>query len=165
MATTDQSSSTPQQPIDPAQLGADQSPETSRRDDNRDMSSVLAEADKDQSPDTTSHSSGRALGSEFSQQRQQSAAGHGAGDVGRGQGMGRSADNGDEDRGYDQSSYRGGLGSSGGVDDHADRQVDTDTNPYTGGYDGGNNDQPPAEQTKNLGLNTPSPTGEPQDSK
>lgn len=149
---------TPNQPTDPAQLGADQSPETSPRDDARDMSPVIAEADKDQSPDTAGHH-GQTLGSDFDQQRRQGAEGQGSstGETNQGQGY---ADNGDEDRTYDQNPQRGGLGSSGGREDHADRNTDTDANPYTGGYDGGGTHQPSPEQTKNLGLNTPSPTDE-----
>jgi hypothetical protein len=146
---------TPNQPTDPAQLGADQSPETSPRDDAHDMSPVLAEADKDQSPDTTRQQHGQALGSDFDQQRRQGAEGHGnpTGETSQGQGR---TDNGDEDRTYDQNSQRGGLGSSGGREDHTDRHTDTNANPYTGGTH-----QPSAEQTHNLGLNTPSPTDKP----
>jgi hypothetical protein len=121
------------------------------------MSSVIAETDKDQDPSTNGPAPHRHLGSEFSQQRQQGAADGATSDVGHGQGLGHAADNGDEDRGYEQSGHHGGLGSSGGRESHADRQFDTDANPYTGGYDGGNNDQPSPEQTKNLGLNTPPP--------
>jgi len=148
----------PNQPTDPAQLGADQSPETSSRDDSRDMSPVIAETDKDQSPDTTSQPSGQSLGSDFDQQRYQGAEGQGnpTGDVGQGQG--RADYYGDEDRTYDQNPQRGGLGSSGGREDHTDRDTDLDANPYTGGYDGGGDNQPSPEQTKNLGLNTPNPT-------
>ena len=148
---------TPNQPTDPAQLGADQSPETSRQDDARDMSPVIAETDKDQSPDTADKSGGQPLGSDFDQQRRQGAAGSGNPTGETGQGLGRAADNGDEDRTYDQNTQRGGLGSSGGNESHADRQTGTDANPYTGA----DADQPSAEQTKNLGLNTPSPTGKP----
>ena len=76
------------QPTDPAQLGADQSPETSRQDDSRDMSPVIAETDKDQSPDTAGQHIGQPLGSDFDQQRRQGAAGSGnpTGDMGQGQG-------------------------------------------------------------------------------
>ena len=155
MATADQPTPDRAQPTDPAQLGADQSPETSARDDSRDMSPVIAETDKDQDPASAGQPVSQPLGSQFDQQRRQSAAHDPTGDVGQGQGR---ADNGDEDRGYDQSGYRGGLGSSGGRESHADRQTDTDANPYTGGYDGGGNDQPSPEQTKDLGLNTPAPT-------
>jgi hypothetical protein len=146
---------TPNQPTDPAQLGADQSPETSPRDDAHDMSTVLAEADKDQSPDTTRQHHGQALGSDFDQQRRQGAEGQGnpTGETSQGQGR---TDNGDEDRTYDQNPQRGGLGNSGGREDHAERHTDTDANPYSGGTH-----QPSAEQTKNLGLNTPSPTDKP----
>ncbi|NML67836.1 hypothetical protein HHL22_21750 [Hymenobacter sp. RP-2-7] len=162
MATANQPTPDHSQPTDPAQLGADQSPETSARDDSRDMSPVIAETHKDQDPATAGQQVNQPLGSQFDQQRQQSAANDSAGDVGQGQGQGRAADNGDEDRGYEQSGYRGGLGGSGGRESHDDCQTDTDANPYTGGYDGGGNDQPSPEQTKNLGLNTPSPTDKTQ---
>jgi hypothetical protein len=100
-------------------------------------------------------------GSEFDQQRRQGASGTDDqyGTVGRSEGMGRTGDNGDEDRGYDESGYRGGVGSSGGREDLSDRIVDTDQNPYTGGYGGNTPDQPDAAQTSRLGLNTPNPTG------
>jgi len=162
MATADQPTPDRAQPTDPAQLGADQSPEISPRDDTRDMSPVIAETDKNQDPATTGQQVSQPLGSEFDQQRRQGATGAGTPTGEAGQGLGHTADNGDEDRGYDQSGYRGGLGSSGSPDSYADRQTDTDANPYTGGYDGGGNDQPSPEQTKNLGLNTPAPTDKPQ---
>jgi hypothetical protein len=162
MTTSDQPANE-QQPIDPAQLGADQGPATTSRDDAHDMSPVLADTDSASAQQDASSNAKTTQGSDFDQQRQQSAAsGSQYGDVGRSMGMGRTGDNGDEDRGYDQSSYRGGVGSSGGREDLSDRQTDTDQNPFTGGYGGQTPDQPAAAQSKHLGLNTPSPTeGEP----
>ncbi len=139
---------------DPAQLGADQSPATTPADDAHDLSTVMANADA--SPD---HDAGPATpqGSDFDQQRQQGAGGPGDtyGAVGRGEGMGRAGYNGDEDRTYDQSNYRGGVGTSGGREDLTDRVFDADQNPFTGGYGGSAPDQPDPAQTQNIGLNSP----------
>jgi len=161
MTTSDQPASEQQRPLDPAQLGADQAPATTARDEAHDMSPVVAGAARDQD---TSAGENTTQGSDFDQQRQQGAAPDSHyGDVGRSMGMGRTGDNGDEDRGYDQSSYRGGVGSSGGREDLSDRQTDTDQNPFAGGYGGQHPDQPAASQTQYLGLNTPSPAeGEPE---
>ena len=166
MTTSDQPASEQQQPLDPAQLGADQSPATTSRDDAHDMSPVLARPENNQN-EPAHPEAGADLettqGSDFDQQRQQDATSKGHyGDVGRSMGMGRTGDNGDEDRGYDQSSYRGGVGSSGGREDLSDRQTDTNQNPFAGGYGGQGGDQPAPAQSQKLGLNIPSPTqGEP----
>ncbi|TVT43376.1 hypothetical protein FNT36_04625 [Hymenobacter setariae] len=159
MATSDQPAGEQQRPPDPTQLGADQGPATTSRDDAHDMSPVLADTDSASAQQDASSEAKTAQGSDFDQQRQQGAApgGH-YGDVGRSMGMGQTADTGDEDRGYDQSSQRGGVGSSGGREDLSDRQTDTDQNPYTGGYGGQAPDQPAASQSQHLGLNTPNPT-------
>ena len=159
MATTDHP--TPDQPTapDPAQLGSDTSPTTTARDDAHDVSPVLADADTEKGRPFAAAPAKPGQGSEFDQQRQEGATGDAAGhqsDIGHGQGMGRAGFNGDEDRGYDQSGLHGGLGSSGGREDLSDRQPDTDANPFTGN----GQDQPPADQTQQLGLNTPSPTHE-----
>jgi hypothetical protein len=159
MTTSDQPIDEQQRPLDAAQLGADQGPATTSRDDSHDMSPVLADTDSASAQQDASSDSKTTQGSDFDQQRQQSAAsGSPYGDVGRSMGMGRTGDNGDEDRGYDQSSYRGGVGSSGGREDLSDRQTDTDQNPFTGGYGGQAPDQPATSQSQHLGLNTPSPT-------
>ena len=160
MATSDDPTTEPNQALDPAQLGADVQPATSPKDDSHDMSTVMADTDEGRpfaSNPTTPQ------GSAFDQQRRQGAVGDTDApteNVGHAQGMGRTGDNGDEDRGYDQSGLRGGLGSSGGREDLSARQPDTDQNPFTGGYDGGGTHQPPACQTQRLGLNTPNPTDE-----
>ncbi|TDN39638.1 hypothetical protein E4631_19205 [Hymenobacter sp. UV11] len=157
MATNEQANNELNRPTDPTQLGGDQGPATTPEDDSRDMSPIMADADKsrtDQNKETSQQ------GSDFNQQRQQGAGGQGDsyGTTGRGQGMGHAGGNGDEDRGYDQSGYRGGLGTSGGREDMSDRNTNTNQNPFVGGYDGGGTDQPTEAQTKNLGLNTPQPT-------
>jgi len=152
-------------PTGPAQLGGDQSPATTPEGDSHDMSPIMADADQSRGDgDKTNQQSPQ--GSTFDQQRQQSAAGNGDsyGTVGRSQGMGHTDTNGDEDRGYDQSGYRGGLGTSGGREDLSDRQMDTDRNPFVGGYDGGGSDSPTEAQTRNIGMNTPKPTGNSDDS-
>jgi hypothetical protein len=173
MATNDQPTDDQTQANDPAQLGADQSPATSPEDDAHDMSTVMANADGSRNgagPDTQGRgtaadggsTSDSEQGSEFDQQRRQGASSTDDqyGTVGRGEGMGRTGDNGDEDRGYDESGYRGGVGSSGGLEDLSDRNFDTDQNPYTGGYGGNNPDRPDAAQTSRIGLNTPNPEGD-----
>ncbi|RZL14558.1 MAG: hypothetical protein EOO62_05135 [Hymenobacter sp.] len=159
MATTAQPDHDQNQPNDPAQLGGDQGPATTAADDSHDMSTIMADADAGR--DKVGQGHGSTQGSDFDQQRRQGATNDGDanGNVGQGQGMGRTGTNGDEDRGYDQSGYRGGLGASGGREDHSDRTVDTERNPFVGGYDGGGTDRPDAAQTQNLGLNTPNPTG------
>ena len=156
MATTAQPDSHSNQPTDPARLGGDQGPATTPADDAHDMSTIMADADAGR--ETVGQGRGSSQGSDFDQQRRQgaTAADEPNGDVGRGKGMVRTGTNGDEDRGYDQSGYRGGLGASGGREDH--RAPDPNPNPFVGGYDGGSADRPDAAQTKNLGLNTPNPT-------
>jgi hypothetical protein len=170
MATSDQPNDELNNSIDPAQLGADQAPATRPEDDPRDMSTVLANAGdsptgkgpQSQVQDTElgADATPTGQGSEFDNLRRRGAEGSGdnSGAVGRGEGMGRAGFNGDEDRGYDQSGYRGGLGTSGGREDLADRNFDTDQNPYTGGYGGGDYDRPDESQTQNLGLNSRNPT-------
>lgn len=160
MATTDQPTSQPNQDqaLDPAQLGADTQPATSARDDAHDMSPVLADADTNQGRPFANEPTTK-QGSAFDKQRQQGATGNTpTEDVGHAQGMGHAEGDGDEDRGYDQSGLRGGLGSSGGREDLDERQTDRGQNPFSGGYDGGGPDQPPAAKTEKLGLNTPQPT-------
>ena len=161
MTTSDQSAAEQQRPLDPAQLGADQSPATTARDDAHDMSPVLARPEDDQNAPAHPEAGSEletTQGSDFDSQRQQGAApGEHPSEVGRSMGMGRTGDNGDEDRGYDQSGIRGGVGSSGGSEDLSDRQTDTNQNPFTGGYGGQGGDQPAPEQSQHLGLNTPSP--------
>jgi hypothetical protein len=170
MATNDQPADDLNQANDPAQLGADQSPATTPEDDAHDMSTVMANADGSRNgagPDTQGRGtaaeggsrSATTQGSDFDQQRRQGASGSDDqyGTVGRGEGMGRTGDNGDEDRGYDESGYRGGVGTSGGREDLSDRTFDADQNPYTGGYGGNTPDRPASDQTNHLGLNTPSP--------
>ncbi|RZK21804.1 MAG: hypothetical protein EOO56_10755, partial [Hymenobacter sp.] len=157
MATSDQPTPEPNQALDPAQLGADAQPATTARDDAHDMSSVMADADTDEGRPFAGEPTTR-QGSAFDMQRQQGATNDApTQDVGHGQGMGRAQGDGDEDRGYDQSGLRGGLGSSGGREDLSERQTDTGQNPFSGGS-GGSPNQPPAAQTKQLGLNTPQPT-------
>lgn len=116
MATT-HPTDTPNQAFDPAQLGGETEPTTPARDDSHDMTTVLADADSAQGRPFASQPVEAPQGSEFNQQRQQGATAdpdHTQANVGPGQGMGRTSD-GDEDRGYDQSGIRGGLGSSGGA--------------------------------------------------
>jgi hypothetical protein len=165
MATNEQPANEQNQAIDPAQLGADQAPETTARDDSRDMSTIMANAEAGQTEVGNAPASGghAQQGSGFDQQRRQGAVGSddSSSDVGAGQGMGRSGSDGDEDRGYDQSGYRGGLGASGGREDLSDRHFDADQNPYTGGYGGTSPARPEADQTKNIGLNSSKPTAAP----
>jgi hypothetical protein len=71
--------------------------------------------------------------------------------------MGHAGASGDEDRGYDQSGYRGGLGASGGREDHSDRHFEADQNPFTGGYGGGGAQHPDEAKDKNVGLDTSGP--------
>ncbi|GGF26987.1 hypothetical protein [Hymenobacter cavernae] len=167
MATDNQPADQQNQTPDPAQLGGDQAPATRSEDDPRDMSTVMADADMDRSQapgaafGTSDPQPGQ--GSDFDQQRRQGAEGTGNNSddaVGQGEGMGRAGFNGDEDRGYDQSGHRGGLGSSGGREDLTDRNLGTDSNAFTGGYGGGDYDQPDKSQTQNLGLNNGGPTKE-----
>lgn len=147
---------------DPAQLGADQGPGSAPEDNPQDLSSVMTTADKDRD-DGNRRSPATGQGSDFDQRRRQSAGApddpYGA--VEHSQGMGRTADNSDEDRGYDQSGYRGGLGASGGRDDLSDRHFDADGNPFTGGYGGGDYGQPDESQRQHLGMNSRNPTDAP----
>jgi hypothetical protein len=160
MATNEQPATEQTQATDPAQLGADQAPETTPSDDSRDMSTIMADAEQGRPAVGDAPATGKQThqGSDFDQQRRQGAAGtdDAASSVGAGQGMGRSAA-GDEDRGYDQSGYRGGLGASGGREDLSDRHFEADQNPYTGGYGGSDYDRPADAQTKNIGLNSHNP--------
>jgi len=159
MTTPNQSDDQNQMP-DPAQLGGDQGPATRSEDDARDMSTVMADADMERSQapgaafGTSNPQPGQ--GSEFDQQRRQGAEGTGNNSddaVSQGEGMGRAGFNGDEDRGYDQSSHRSGLGASGGREDLTDRNVDKDSNAFTGGYGGGDYSQPDRSDAPNVGLN------------
>jgi hypothetical protein len=159
-------------PTDPAQLGADQGPGTSAEDDSRDMTPVLATAADEpggassrrqtSGTGTGDSSSATGLGSAFDEQRRAGANGDGnnAGTVGSGLGMGRAGFNGDHDRGYDQSGHRGGLGTSGGREDLSNRQMNADSNPFTGGYGGGDYPQPDASQTQHIGMHSRNPTDE-----
>lgn len=161
MATSDQPTSEPNQALDPAQLGADARPATTPQDDSHDMSTVMADADTNEERPFASQPTTTKQGSEFDKQRQQGATGDTpTEDVGHALGLGRAGFDGDEDRGYDQSGLRGGLGSSGGREDLSERQTDTNQNPFTGDSDGGGQHQPPASQTERLGLHTPSPTND-----
>lgn len=162
MSTPDQPTNEQNSAIDPTQLGADQGPGAAPEDNPRDMSSVMADADNRQQgageqQQEMAADGNSTQGSDFDQQRRQGAEGaaDNSGAVGRGEGMGRAGFNGDEDRGYDQSGHRGGLGTSGGRDDTADRQLDADRNPYAGGYGGGNYDQPDDDLKQRIGMNTP----------
>jgi hypothetical protein len=152
---------------DPAKLGADQGPGTSPEEDPRDMSTVLADAGNyrdevaPRHPDAAPNGqSGSEQGSAFDEQRRQGAMGSGdnSGAMGAGEGMGRAGFNNDEDRGYDQSGHRGGLGTSGGREDLSDRDASPEQNAFTGGYGGGDYDQPDSSQTQDLGLNSRNPT-------
>jgi hypothetical protein len=156
MATNEQPDTELNRPTDPAQLGADQAPATGAADDAHDMSTVVADAATGRDDAAPAPTTATQQGSDFDQQRQQGAAGNGDsyGTVGRSQGMGHTADTGDEDRGYDQSSYRGGLGASGGREDLSERNPDPDHNPFTGGYGGGPSNQPADAQAKNVGLDS-----------
>jgi hypothetical protein len=158
MATNDQPENEQNYPTDPAQLGADQAPATNAADDAHDMSTVLADPATGRDDAAPAPAAAAQQGSDFNQQRQQGAAGNGDsyGAVGRSQGMGHTTDTGDEDRGYDQSSYRGGLGASGGREDLSERNTDPAHNPFAGGYGGGPNDQPNDAKAKNVGLDTDS---------
>lgn len=159
MATNQPADNEQNRPTDPAQLGGDQGPATTPEDDARDMSPIMADADKSRTDENRETSQ---QGSDFNQQRQQGAEGQGDsyGATGRGQGMGHAADSGDEDRGYDQSGYRGGLGASGGRENLSDRNTDTNQNPFVGGYDGGGTDRPTEAQTKDIGLDAPQPNSD-----
>ncbi|TGE04286.1 hypothetical protein [Hymenobacter fodinae] len=151
---------------DPAKLGADQGPGSSPEEDPRDMSTVLANTGNYRDevalrhPNSAhSNPSDPEQGSDFDHQRRQGATGSGnqSGAVGAGEGMGRAGFNNDEDRGYDQSGHRGGLGTSGGREDLSDRNANPYQNAFTGGYGGGDYDQPDDSQTQGLGLNSRNP--------
>jgi hypothetical protein len=165
MTTNEQPDQELGHPVDAAQLGADQAPETTPADDAHDMSTILADTESGRADAGATPAQNQATqqGSDFDQQRRQGAVGNDdkAGAVGQGQGMGHADTNGDEDRGYDQSGYRGGLGASGGREDLSDRHFEEDPNPFTGGY-GGGGDNPPADAAgKNVGLDTNGPTPQP----
>ncbi|TGD80464.1 hypothetical protein [Hymenobacter wooponensis] len=159
--------------MDPAQLGADQGPGSSPEEDPRDMSTVLANAGnyrdeigvRTPEDEHGRHSGSPQMerGSDFDQQRREGAAGDGdnSRSLGRGQGMGRTGFNSDEDRGYDQSGHRGGLGTSGGRDDLSNRNPAADQNAFTGGYGGGDYDQPDETMSQRIGMNSRNPTDEP----
>ena len=162
MATNEQPHQAPNRPTDATQLGADQAPATTPADDAHDMSTIVADAERGRDEVGTLPAQGRAAqqGSGFDQQRRQGAAGTGdkAGAVGQGQGMGHAEANGDEDRGYDQRGYRGGLGASGGREDLSDRHFEADPNPFTGGYGGGGDKRPDDDAAdKNIGLDASGP--------
>lgn len=169
MMTTEHPDDDLTQPTDPAQLGTDQGPGAAPAEDSRDMSTILANADnaRHQGPGATNQDASAGRGSDFDQLRRQGAEGSGdnSGTVGRGQGMGRTS-NGDEDRGYDQSGHRGGLGTSGGREDLSDRHFDPDQNAFTGGYGGSDHDQPENDELRQkLGLHTPNPADEQETNK
>ena len=161
MATNEQPDQEPSRPTDAAQLGADQAPETAPSDDAHDMSTVVADAESGRGEVGVQPAQGQAAqqGSDFAQQRRQGAAGDGdkASAVGQGQGMGHAAASGDEDRGYDQSGHRSGLGASGGREDLSDRHFETDQNPFTGSYGGGGAKRPDGAADKNVGLDAGGP--------
>ncbi|UOQ68400.1 hypothetical protein [Hymenobacter volaticus] len=102
-------------------------------------------------------------GSDYNQQRRYSAASPDEpySSVGRSYGTGRADFNGDEDRAYDESGTRGGLGTSGGRENLSDRQVNSDTNAFRGGYGGGDYNQPRPEEAQNIGMNSRNPTASP----
>lgn len=164
MTTNEQPDQELNHPADATQLGADQAPATTPSDDAHDMSTVMADAEqgRDDAAPAPAEGPNAQQGSDFDQQRRQGAAGAGdkAGAVGQGQGMGHAAANGDEDRGYDQSGYRGGLGASGGREDLSDRHFETDQNPFTGGYGGGGAKRPDDAEDKNVGLDTSGPAAQ-----
>ncbi|WP_426060698.1 hypothetical protein [Hymenobacter sp. B1770] len=160
-------------PTDPARLGADQGPGSAPEDDPKDFSSVMAQADgnpngegpRPHTPDNNSGNmeAGGQLGSEFDKLRRQGASGSadGYGAVGQSEGLGRAGFNGDEDRGYDQSGHRGGLGTSGGREDLSGRHFDAEGNPFTGGYSGGDYGPPDEGIAQRIGMNSQNPTDEP----
>ncbi|MDF7811555.1 hypothetical protein [Hymenobacter sp. YC55] len=102
-------------------------------------------------------------GTDYNQQRRHSAASPNEpyGSVGQSYGTGRADFNGDEDRAYDESGTRGGLGTSGGREDLSDRQVNPDTNAFRGGYGGGDYSQPRPDEVQNIGMNSHNPTASP----
>lgn len=152
---------TQNQATDPTQLGADQAPATTPRDDARDMSPVLADSFRQQGAASATQTEGEqhadnssTQGSDFDQRRREGAQGTGdnSAAMGRGQGMGHAGYNGDHDRGYDESGHRGGLGTSGGREDLSDRKFDTEGKPFAGGYGGGNYDQPDPLTSPHIGM-------------
>lgn len=162
--TTHQQPNELNRPTDPAPLGAEQGPGLAPQEDPKDMSTVMNDTDdsptnprnQPQSPD---EHPAPTQGSDFDQLRRQGAAGTGdnSGAVGAGEGMGRAGFNGDEDRGYDSSGHRGGLGTSGGPEDLTDRQFNENQNPFTGGYGGGDYSQPDEAASQRIGMNRSSP--------
>jgi hypothetical protein len=167
MATNEQSAQELNRPTDATQLGADQAPATAPGDDAQDMPAALAGAARERNDAGAPPTQGSAAqqGSDFDQQRRQGAAGAGGSNAGAvGQGMGHAETSGDEDRGYDQSGYRGGLGASGGREDLSDRHFEADQNPFTGGYGGGGGDKSPDDAAdKNVGLDTGSSAAQVQE--
>jgi hypothetical protein len=161
MATNEQTDQELNRPADATQLGADQAPATTPSDDAHDMSTVMADAERGRDDVATAPAEGANAqqGSDFDQQRRQGAAGneHTTGAFGPGQGMGHADTSGDEDRGYDQSGYRGGLGASGGREDLSDRHFEEDQNPFTGGYGGSGAKRPDDAEDKNVGLDAAGP--------
>ncbi|SNR95542.1 hypothetical protein [Hymenobacter mucosus] len=169
MSTTPQPDDELQSTTNAAQLGPDQGPVTTPENDPRDMSTVLANPESGEGPDTSRSSEAAETGagsptmqrgSEFDEQRREGAVGTGdnSAAVGPGEGMGRAGFNGDEDRGYDQSGHRGGLGSSGGREDLTDRNLDTAQNPFIGGYSGGTTSTPDDAIRQRIGMNSHNPT-------
>lgn len=165
MATNEQLDQELNRPTDATQLGADQAPATTPSDDAHDMATVLADTERGRDDAATAPAEGpnAQQGSDFDRQRRQGAAGDEdkTGEVGQGQGMGHAEASGDEDRGYDQSGYRGGLGASGGREDLSDRHFEDDQNPFTGGYGGGGAKQADDAEGKNVGLDTSGPAAQP----
>lgn len=158
MATNEQTDQELNRPADATQLGADQAPVITPNDDAHDMSTVMADAQQGRDDVAAAPVEGpnAQQGSDFDQQRRQGAAGAGDKTNAVGQGQGHAA-NGDEDRGYDQSGYRGGLGASGGRENLSDRHFEADQSPFTGGYGGGADKPAEAAGDKNIGLDTSSP--------
>ncbi|MBO0357671.1 hypothetical protein J0X19_06915 [Hymenobacter sp. BT186] len=162
--TTHQDSNELNRPTDPAQLGADQGPGLTPQEDPQDMSTVVTDANDNATnsasqPQSHNEHSASTQASDFNQLRRQGAEGTADNSraVGQGEGMGRAGFNGDEDRGYDSSGHRGGLGTSGGPEDLTDRQFDEKQNPFAGGYGGGNYAQPDEADSQRMGMNRSAP--------
>jgi hypothetical protein len=168
MANDNQPNDELNQPNDPAKLGSDQGSGFNADDDPRAMPRTPLNAvdTSGQAGSVTSGQIGNGInapqGSDFDNQRRQGASGFddSYGTVGRGQGMGRAGFNGDEDRTYDESGIRGGLGNSGGREDFSDRSFGADSNPFTGGYGGGDYDRPSDPLVERIGMNSRNPTDE-----
>ncbi|QIL77659.1 hypothetical protein [Hymenobacter sp. HDW8] len=168
MAIDNQTNDELNQPNDPAKLGSDQGAGFNADDDPRAMprSPLNAVDTSDQAGSVAPGQIGDRInapqGSDFDTQRRQGASGFddSLGSLGRGQGMGRAGFNGDEDRTYDESGIRGGLGSSGGREDLSDRNLGVDTNAFTGGYGGGDYNRPSDPLVDRIGMNSRNPTDE-----